>query len=555
MNNIGALCSFLRNKKNIIVLNYLNVNTPSFAIDMDLSEKLWYFANEIKEAQLCLCGEFRSYIGLKNGYRVTCGRKDCFVQKRKETSIKNWGVDNPKKHKDVIEKTKKSILETYDGKHYMFDDKIRNKFNETMMNRYGVKWAQENAEIKSKSANTWNNNINKEEIINNRNLLLINKSEDEKKMIETKKLNTKIKNYGLIENCNKIMKEKSEQTCLEKYGKPHHFCNGEIQAKRIKSYETTIINKIKNKLPYHIVFNSKKYNKNETDCYLNLTCKKCNSNFDINRQLFIFRQFSDIEICLICNPIISGKSKAELNLLEFIRSNYAGEIIENSTHIIHPFELDIFLPELKIAFEYNGLYWHSDIYKENDYHLNKSKKCEKLGIELFHIWEDDWIFKENQIKLLILNKLGKLKIFYGDKCQIKIVDGCEYEFIFKNSLKEYIKSDINIVMYYGDLLVSIICFNILNDNSYELKYFVNINAKLFKYFMTNYNPKYVIYYFDYSMFFDKILFELGFRLDSTYDLIPEYYYIIKGRRISGGEGLDYLKIFDCGKQKFILNNI
>ena len=207
--------------------------------------------------------------------------------------------------------------------------------------------------------------------------------------------------------------------------------------------------------------------------------------------------------------------------MEFIRSNYAGEIIENSTHIIHPFELDIFLPELKIAFEYNGLYWHSDIYKENDYHLNKSKKCEKLGIELFHIWEDDWIFKENQIKLLILNKLGKLKIFYGDKCQIKIVDGCEYEFIFKNSLKEYIKSDINIVMYYGDLLVSIICFNILNDNSYELKYFVNINAKLFKYFMTNYNPKYVIYYFDYSMFFDKILFELGFRLDSTYDLIPE----------------------------------
>ena len=110
---------------------------------------------------------------------------------------------------------------------------------------------------------------------------------------------------------------------------------------------------------------------------------------------------------------IHGMKDYLLNLLEFIRSNYAGEIIENSTHIIHPCELDIFLPELKIAFEYNGLYWHSDIYKENDYHLNKRKKCEKLGIELFHIWEDDWIFKENQIKLLILNKLGKIKIFYG----------------------------------------------------------------------------------------------------------------------------------------------
>ena len=115
--NIGALCNFLKNEKNIEYLDELLKNIP--VIDITLSEKIWYYVNDTKKTQLCMCGKHLSFIGFKNGYRPTCGDKKCFVAKRKETSLKNWGVDNPRKTKEVSDKIAKTIDEKYNGKHYM----------------------------------------------------------------------------------------------------------------------------------------------------------------------------------------------------------------------------------------------------------------------------------------------------------------------------------------------------------------------------------------------------------------------------------------------------
>ena len=60
------------------------------------------------------------------------------------------------------------------------------------------------------------------------------------------------------------------------------------------------------------------------------------------------------------------------------------EIVENSREIIKPYELDIYLPKLKIAFEFNGLYWHNELYLEKNYHLNKTCSCENQKIQLIH---------------------------------------------------------------------------------------------------------------------------------------------------------------------------
>jgi hypothetical protein len=48
-------------------------------------------------------------------------------------------------------------------------------------------------------------------------------------------------------------------------------------------------------------------------------------------------------------------------LLNFIKNNYNGEIITNKK-IIKPYELYIYLPELNIAFEFNGDRFHSDLF-------------------------------------------------------------------------------------------------------------------------------------------------------------------------------------------------
>jgi hypothetical protein len=48
---------------------------------------------------------------------------------------------------------------------------------------------------------------------------------------------------------------------------------------------------------------------------------------------------------------------------------------------------------LKLGFEFNGLYWHSNKFKEKNYHLNKTDWFKEKGIYAY-IWEDDWILRE-----------------------------------------------------------------------------------------------------------------------------------------------------------------
>ena len=53
--------------------------------------------------------------------------------------------------------------------------------------------------------------------------------------------------------------------------------------------------------------------------------------------------------------------------------------------------MDIVIPELQLAIEFNGSYWHStEAGVIPGYHLMKTERCEQLGYRLIHIWEDEW---------------------------------------------------------------------------------------------------------------------------------------------------------------------
>lgn len=80
-------------------------------------------------------------------------------------------------------------------------------------------------------------------------------------------------------------------------------------------------------------------------------------------------------------------------------------------------ELDLFLPSLMIAIEYNGEYYHSDELIQSkgrydsaqDYHDAKLDYCMQAGIELMTIWDNDWNDNRNacieHIKNFINSKL------------------------------------------------------------------------------------------------------------------------------------------------------
>lgn len=75
-----------------------------------------------------------------------------------------------------------------------------------------------------------------------------------------------------------------------------------------------------------------------------------------------------------------------------------GEVLETGNRkIIEPYELDIFVPRLKVAIEVNGDHWHSDyIIKRNkgmsadEFHNMKVKLAAENGVRLLHIFEGEW---------------------------------------------------------------------------------------------------------------------------------------------------------------------
>lgn len=283
-------------------------------------------------------------------------------------------------------------------------------------------------------------------------------------------------------------------------------------------------------------------------------------------------------------------SKPELELKEFIQ-NYIN-VLTNDRTLLHGKEIDILIPEKNIAIELNGAYFHSDKFKNKNYHLNKTKECEYNNYRMIHIWDNDWIFKEPIIKSNILNILGftKNKI-YARKCEIREITRLEAsKFLNENHLQGYSLDKIRIGLFYENELMSVLTFskfrkNLGNksciENSYELLRFCNKldttviggASRLFKYFIKNYNPKQIISYANRDWSQGKLYYNLGFNFKGY--TTPGYFYVksnVKYNRynfrkdILIKEGYDpnktekeimeergFHRIWNTGNLKFIMN--
>jgi hypothetical protein len=235
--------------------------------------------------------------------------------------------------------------------------------------------------------------------------------------------------------------------------------------------------------------------------------------------------------------------KSENELKEFLKSLNIS-FIENTRKIISPLELDIFIPSHNMAIEYNGLYWHSEIHKPSNYHLNKTELCEKQNVKLIHIFEDEWLFKQDIVKSRLKNLLGLTENrIYARKCVIKEVNIKKYKtFLDDNHIQGSVNSSIRVGLYYNDELVSLMTFGKGrialggNSNQYELLRFCNkLNTnviggadKLLKYFIKTYQPKEIISYADRRWSQGNLYEKLNFI--NTHTSAPNYWYIFGRKR-------------------------
>lgn len=248
-----------------------------------------------------------------------------------------------------------------------------------------------------------------------------------------------------------------------------------------------------------------------------LNCLVCGVDFSISKNNLNDRIRNRNTICLKCNPI-SNKSNYEKILFEYISGLYLGEVVVNNRKLIGK-ELDIYLPNLKIAFEFNGIYWHSNIFKLDCYHYDKTNSCLSVGISLIHIWENDFVNKREIIFNKINNILNRSNVDISN-CKISNISiDCVKDFIDNNSLYNYVKSDINIGLFNGNELISIIIFFDGELLEYCNKYNTRSLSILLDYYILNFNIKYITTYIDRSWLFIDEYLEYGFMEDMV--LYPE----------------------------------
>lgn len=123
--------------------------------------------------------------------------------------------------------------------------------------------------------------------------------------------------------------------------------------------------------------------------------------------------------CNICCPYAS---KGQMEIANYIRS-LGHPVIINDRAAIAPHELDVLVPSVGLAVEFNGLYWHSDRFRERDYHVRKTKACRRSGIRLFHVFEDEWRDKRPIVESMIAHRLGVSRRKVGAReCEIVRLD-------------------------------------------------------------------------------------------------------------------------------------
>jgi len=284
---------------------------------------------------------------------------------------------------------------------------------------------------------------------------------------------------------------------------------------------------------------------------------------------------------------VSGE---EQELINFIGEIYQDEIITSNRSVLNGRELDIYLPKNNLAIEYNGLYSHSykpweereSLAKGPNYHLSKTVDCEKLGIQLIHVFSDEWNYRQAIVKSILKSKLGINERVYARKCTIVEVDiDSKNRFLNDNHIQGEDKSSIKLGLEYEGIFVCLMTFNKSRFNKnyqWELVRFCNTSginvvggfSKLLSYFRSNFGGS-IVSYADRRYSDGGVYFKNGFELIRVNK--PGYYYVDKNylirhnrmkfqKKLIGAydcteyekaREMGFNKIFDCGSLSFGMN--
>lgn len=325
--------------------------------------------------------------------------------------------------------------------------KIHGNFLQTPSGHLGGKGCKECGKEKSKEDTRSRIMLSKDEFIKRANI--VHKNLYDYSKIEYVDTRTKIKivckkHGSFLQTPQKHMSGRGCPTCGRERTTEHNFSNTQDFIYKAKHLHGDL-------------FSYKKVDYKGADIKTEIICKKHGSFFQSPHNHLKGTG------CPRCGV---SASKFEIEIVNFIKTFYLGEIVTNSKDIIPPMELDIYIPTLNLAIEFNGGYWHSEKFKPKDYHLLKYNLCKEKDIRLISIWEWEIVKDKEKIKNFIKDKTIKKTKLQARKLHIKKVSIKEQrEFLNNNHLQGYVPCTLALGLYKEDELIQIMTFRTKNKKN------------------------------------------------------------------------------------------
>lgn len=257
-------------------------------------------------------------------------------------------------------------------------------------------------------------------------------------------------------------------------------------------------------------------------------------------------------------------------------------------------ELDIYMPNLKLAVEYNGLIWHSTKFSRSLHHLSEKSSLAALsGIRVLHVYSDEWENRRQAVEGVLTQAAGASARIFARKTVFSKVPKEEASlFLETNHLRGGISGDCLSYGLFDDSgsLVAVMVFSRVvshqglarEGSTFELRRYaatcavVGGPSKLFRGFLRDAKQvSTVITYSENRLFTGKMYETLGFT--HVADVPPDYWYVTANSRkrhnkakfrrahlpkilgdrfdpalseVSNCVRAGWFRLFDCGKKRW-----
>lgn len=374
--------------------------------------------------------------------------------------------------------------------------------------------------------------------------------------VEQKRTAALLANYNVTNAMqNRDVRVKRSQTISSRYNSSHPMQNTVVRTKHsntlFQRYGVDAISAVPGVIDKRKETNTARYgaptyaqSKVSTDSVAllgdYLWCKEQIENFtvdDIATRLSVsshtVRKYLKLHDLAPCD-VVRSFTAPETEIQRWLTANNI-RFIANERTLISPKQLDIYLPEYKLAIEYNGVYFHSELAgRGRNYHRYKTTACNEKGIRLIHIFSGEWERTKEIVISRIANAVGASRKIAARKCEVRSVDNAGAQLFFTSThIQQHVKSSIVYGLYHDGMLVAAISFGksrFTSKYQWELLRYSTATgvtvvggcSKLLAHFKKIHDPQSIVSYCDLRWGNGNMYKQIG--LSYSHTSPPNYYY-------------------------------